>query len=43
MNVELCHNYALNVQGFIIIEIPPNSTVSILVFITIQIAKKLFI
>lgn len=30
MNVELCHNYALNVQGFIIIEIPPNSTVSII-------------
>lgn len=29
MNVELCHNYVLNVQGFIIMEIPPNSTVSI--------------
>lgn len=45
MNVELCHNHVLNVQGFIIIEIPPNSTVSVVVlcYITIQIAKKLFI
>lgn len=30
MNVELCHNHVLNVQGFIIIEIPLNSTVSVI-------------